>query len=440
MTRSVCEMSVCLPRRDFLYLGVAAGTLAFLPGCSKNPVTGRRELMLMSASQEVDIDRENAPHQISADYGVVQDARLAEYVSGVGQAMVPRTHRPDMPYSFNCLGATYINAYAFPGGTIGITRGILLTMESEAELAALIGHEIGHVSARHTSQRMSRGMLASLAVAGAAVAIADERYAGVAAGLGAIGAGVLLASYGRDQEREADALGLEYTVRSGYSPEGFVGLMSMLNDLSGSREYNRVELLFSTHPMSRERYETALRQARSGRYDASKPLHRERYMDNTASLRAIRGAIEATQRGDAEMAGKRYDKAQEHYATALKIAPRDYATHLMMAKCLLAQEKPAEAAVYARNGRDLSPAEPQAHHVLGFASLQQGQFEQSLQAFSSYQQMLPGNPNAIFFIGYSHEGLGNRPAAAQHYEAFLKQVQDGPNAQHARQRLAQWSS
>ena len=427
-----------LDRRHFLQLAAGAGALTLLPGCSKNPVTGKRELMLMSTDQEVAIDRENAPHQISADYGLVQDTALADYVARVGSAIVPHTHRPSMPYSFNCLGATYINAYAFPGGTIGITRGILLTMESEAELAALIGHELGHVTARHTSQRMSRGMLTSLAVAGATVAIQDERYSGVAAGLGAIGAGVLLASYSRDQEREADSLGLEYSVKGQYSPQGFVDLMSMLNDLSGSRETNRVEMLFSTHPMSKERYETALRDVERGRYDQTKPIHRERYMDNTASLRRMGDAIEATQHGDREMAAGNTASAQEHYRKALHMAPDDYPTHLMMARCLLAQEKPAEAAAYARTARDIYPGEAQAHHVLGFASLQKNQHTVALESFTTYEKLLPGNPNTVFFIGYSHEGLGNRQNAAERYQAFLQQVQEGPYADHARQRLANW--
>ncbi|MFP4109122.1 MAG: M48 family metalloprotease, partial [Desulfonatronovibrio sp.] len=199
-----------LSRREFIYLSAMAG-IGTIAGCAVNPVTGRQELMLMSESQEIQVDRENSPHQISADFGEVRDSGLNNYLSYVGENIARTTHRPDMPYSFHALNAPYVNAYAFPGGTIGITRGILLDLDNEAELASLIGHEAGHVSARHTSQRMTRSLLAAVALSGVSAAAGSD-MGDLVSGLGGIGAGALLAGYSRNQEREADSLGLEYMV------------------------------------------------------------------------------------------------------------------------------------------------------------------------------------------------------------------------------------
>ncbi len=426
-----------ITRREFLWLSAMTG-VGFMTGCAVNPVTGQRELMLMSEAQEISIDKQNSPHQISADYGTSLDRDLSNYVSRVGQSVVKNSHRPEMPYTFHTLNAAYVNAYAFPGGTIGITRGILLTLENEGELASLIGHEAGHVSARHTSQRMTRGLIAAVLVSGATVAAGDQ-MGDLVAGLGGIGAGALLAGYSRNQEREADALGLEYMALSDYNPEGFLGLMDMLNDMSNKNE-SYVATLFSTHPMSSERYETAVKAVRSGYAEEreTRPIFKERYMDHTAGLRKIGPAIKAMQDGDGMMMQKNPGNAREHYERSLKTAPEDYAGNLKMAKCLMALEKHQDANRYAQKARQIYPEEHQAKHVLGMTHLRLKNFEQALAQFDAYEQGLPGNPNTIFFQGFSLEGMGRREDAAQKYYNYLQQVNQGEYAQHAHTRLKEW--
>jgi predicted Zn-dependent protease len=226
-----------ISRRDFLVLSsmAAAGWIA---GCAANPVTGKTQLMLVSEDEEIQVDKQNSPFQISSDYGPIQDKTLNGYVRGVGRQLASRTHRTQMPYSFSVVNAIYVNAYAFPGGTIACTRGILLSLENEGELAALLSHELGHVNARHTASAMSKGKLTQAMVGGlsAVAAGVGGSLAGQATSrLGMIGAGALLASYSRDNEREADALGMEYMVKAGYGPQGMIGLMNMLRNLSKNK-------------------------------------------------------------------------------------------------------------------------------------------------------------------------------------------------------------
>ena len=164
-----------MTRREFLWLTslTAAG---YMVGCATNPVTGKRQLMLLSEESEINIDRQYSPHQYSADYGAVQDKALNDYIDKTGKKIAALTHRPHMPYSFRAVNATYVNAYAFPGGSIAATRGILLSLGNEAELDALLGHELGHVNARHTAEQMSKGMLAQ-AVAGGLTILAGTQGA-----------------------------------------------------------------------------------------------------------------------------------------------------------------------------------------------------------------------------------------------------------------------
>jgi predicted Zn-dependent protease len=430
-----------MTRRHFLWL-MALTSGGVITGCATNPVTGERQLMMISEDEEIAIDKENSPHQFSADYGPLQDKALNDYIDKTGKNIAARTHRPNMPYSFRGVNATYVNAYAFPGGSIACTRGILLAMDNEAELAGLLGHELGHVNARHTGERMSKGLLLQAAAAGLGVAVGagtdSEALGSLAMGLGSIGAGALLAKYSRNDERQADALGMEYMVRSNYNAQGMVGLMDVLRSLS-KRKPNAIEMMFATHPMSDERYQTAVETAAT-KYQSSKdyPVHRERYMDHTARLRAIKGAIEEMQNGEKAMAKKDFPTAEGHFRKALKEAPEDYAGLCMMAKCLLAQKKDKEAQQYAERAKQVYPEEAQALHLGGMTKVMKGDFGPAYEDFSRYEKLLPGNPNTIFLEAYSLEGMGRRKDAATEYRRYLTIVSQGDQAQYAYGRLVEW--
>lgn len=428
-----------LSRREFIRLTALTG-VGVVMGCAANPVTGKSQFMLVSEEKEIEMDRQSSPHQLSADYGRLQDKALNDYISRTGKAMAQNTHRPNMPYSFQGVNATYVNAYAFPGGTIAATRGILLTMESEAELGALIGHELGHVNARHTAEIMSKKMITTAIIGGAAIYAGTKNaaYGGLAAAVGMVGSSVLLASYSRDNERQADSLGMEYMVKSGYGTEGMVDLMDMLAGMS-KHKAGVTEMLFATHPMSDERHDTAIKEARS-KYAAAenKPIYRERYMDHTADLRKIKGAIDAMQKGDAAMAKEKFPEAESHLKQALKQAPDDYAALTMMAKCQIIQKKYSEASRYSSKAKQVFPEEAQAYNLDGIANIQQKKFEAALNDFNNYDRRLPGNPGTLFFKGLSYEGMQRRESAATNYSNFLKVVTEGEQAQYAHQRLTQW--
>ncbi|MDH3328230.1 MAG: M48 family metalloprotease, partial [Desulfobulbaceae bacterium] len=194
-----------LTRRQALKLiGIGTGAVLspfILSGCAVDPVTGQQQLMMMSPAEEIALDKQQSPFQYSSDYGKVQDIWLNAYLDKVGREVASRSHRPEMPFSFRAVNAAYINAYAFPGGSIAATRGILVELDNEAELAALLGHEIGHVSARHTAERATQGALANILIAGASIATSASgygNYAGLIQDLGGISAGALLAHYSRD--------------------------------------------------------------------------------------------------------------------------------------------------------------------------------------------------------------------------------------------------
>jgi predicted Zn-dependent protease len=280
-----------------------------------------------------------------------------------------------------------------------------------------------------------------VAVGGLAIltSVAVGSNAGSIAGqLGQLGSGALLASYSRDNERQADHLGMEYMTRTGYGPQGMVGLMDMLNSMS-KHQASATELLFATHPMSSERYQTAVSEATKDYQKFNgQPLHRDRYMDHIAGLRKIKGAVKKMQDGEAAMGKKQYADAQALFKQALKTAPNDYTGLLLMSKCLLIQKKDKDAQRYAEKAKKVYPDEAQAYHISGIAMIRNKQYEGALEDFSVYQRQLPGNPNTVFYQGLSLEGMEKLDRAAKAYNSYLQQVQQGDQAQYAYGRLKEW--
>lgn len=431
-----------LNRRDFLWLATVVASGPTLSSCAVNPVTGKSQLMLMSESQEIQIDLEQSPHQFSADYGVSQDQALNQYLSQVGNRMASISHRPQMPYSFRTVNANYINAYAFPGGSIAATRGILLELDNEAELSGLLGHELGHVNARHAAQRQSKGMLANAAMMGVGVAMQTnedlQKYTPLAMGLGAIGTGALLAHYSRDNEREADSLGMRYMTMAEQNPTGMVALMDILRSQSKHKP-NAIQLMFATHPMSEERFQTAKQSAESDyATHLSQNTHRDRYMDHTAHLRRKKASIHQQQQGEEELSKQQLGKAQTAFAGALKLDSQDYTGNVLMAKTLLAQKKPQQAKPYVDKARSVYPNEAQAKNLQGITLMALNQFDAAYNAFDSYDKQLPGNPNTTFLKANCLEAMHKKESAANEYHRYLQQVNQGEQAKYAYQRLIDW--
>jgi predicted Zn-dependent protease len=217
--------------------------LALLAGCAKNPVTGHRELSLVSTSQELSIGKEGYGAVVS-EYGIYDDPRLQAYVDSVGQSLARVSHLPTLQFKFTVLDDPTVNAFAMPGGYIYVTRGILAHLNSEAQLAGVLGHEIGHVTARHTARQITQQQLATLGLGVASIVSPTVQQYGQAAQQAL---GILFLKYSRDDETQADELGVEYATRAGYDPREIPNTYAMLKRVS-DRSGQRLPAFLSTHP------------------------------------------------------------------------------------------------------------------------------------------------------------------------------------------------
>ncbi len=222
-----------------------AGVVLMLVACATNPATGKREFSLMSEAQEIQIGQE-MDVEVRRQMGVYEDAELQRYVQDVGLRLARASERPNLPWHFAVVDAPAVNAFALPGGYIYLTRGILPFLDNEAELAGVLGHEIGHVTARHSAQQYTQATSAGIGLTLLSIFVPEARPL---QGLAETALGVLFLKHGRDDELQADKLGVGYAAESGWDPAGVAGMLntlSRLDEASGSRK--GVPNWLSTHP------------------------------------------------------------------------------------------------------------------------------------------------------------------------------------------------
>ncbi len=254
-----------------------------LDGCATNPVTGKRDFMLLSEKQEIAMGKESDP-AIVATFGLYEDKELQQFITAKGKEMAAVSHRPDLPYEFKVVDSKVVNAFAVPGGFIYFTRGIMAHFNNEAEFAGVLGHEIGHVTARHSAQQYSKSQAASLGL-GVGMIFSDTfRQFG---DLAAQGMQLMFLKFGRDDERESDQLGVEYSTKIGYDAYEMAGFFETLDRLSPS-DAEALPSFLSTHPDPAERSEDVRRAVEKWR---SKTDFNEFEVNRNAYLRMIDGMV-----------------------------------------------------------------------------------------------------------------------------------------------------
>ncbi len=243
--------------------------MQLLHGCAMNPVSGKQDIVLMSEKQEIAIGRRNHP-QILAHYGRYDDPDLQAYVTQVGNRLAAQSHRSELVYRFTVLDSDEVNAFALPGGYIYITRGLMAYLNSEAELAAVLGHEIGHVTARHSVRQQTAATAAGLGYTLASIFV-PELGNSQSQNLYGLLSNALLSGYGREHELEADRLGAEYLQRTGRDPGAMLTVIGVLKEQeqfahqqarAEGRDYQGYHGLFATHPDHDTRLQEVVNAAR----------------------------------------------------------------------------------------------------------------------------------------------------------------------------------
>ncbi len=256
--------------------------------CATNPVTGKREFAFLNEAQEVALGQ-RSDVDIQQQMGLYEDDRLQDYVKGIGHSLAEVSHRPDLPWQFSVVDSAAVNAFALPGGFIYVTRGIMAYLPDEAALAGVLGHEVGHVTARHSVQAYTRATSAQLGLLAGQVFVPAMRnpYGPSFSDAAGSGLGLLFLKFGRDDEMQADSLGAEYSAEGGWHPEGVADMLSTLGRISEGADRRGVPNWMSTHPESAARVVevTPLVERLLAETDTAWTVNRARYLEHIDGMR-----------------------------------------------------------------------------------------------------------------------------------------------------------
>ena len=396
----------------FLLLCIVLAT-----GCSVNPVTGKQELVFMSTAQEIEMGRQNyVPMQQSQGGAYDVDPALTAYVQRVGSKVAAQSG-VDLPYEFVVLNNSVPNAWALPGGKIAINRGLLTELESEAELAAVLGHEAVHAAARHSAKQQSRAMLMQVGVMGTAIAASDSDYGGLIAGGASVLAQMGLAKYGRGAELESDRYGMQYMSKAGYDPQGAVDLQETFVRLSEGRQSDWLSGLFASHPPSQERVDTNRATAASlppGGMDG-----KAEYARSMARTKQLKPAYEAYDEGRKALAREDLDTALAKANEALDLFPGEAHFHALRGDIRLVEDNYDWAATNYTRAIERRDDFFYYHLQRGLARKELGQQAAAVTDLERSLELLPTAP-AHYALGDIAQERGDMPRAIEHYKVVAK--------------------
>lgn len=394
-----------------------------LTACGVNPVTGKKELQFVSETQEIQLGQQNyAPMRQSegGDYAVLPD--LSAYVNEVGQKLVAANNSilvsdRKLPFEFTVLNNSVPNAWALPGGKIAVNRGLLVELGSEAELAAVLGHEIVHALARHGAKSQERGTLlqGGLAAAqiGAVLGGMDQTAGALLVGGAGVGAQLITTRYGRDAELESDLYGTRLMKAAGYDPQAAVTLQETFVRLSAGRNSSWLEGLFASHPPSEER--VAKNRQTVAQLGAGGDLGKERYAARLAPLRQIKPAYDKYDEALAALEKKDTAKAKSLAAEASRLVPREAQFQQLLGDIAVSEKRNQEALGYFQKAQELNPNYFGSWLGGGVAQYRLNNRTQAQAWLQRSYGLLPTAPAALY-LGNISRDQGNQDAALKFYQ------------------------
>lgn len=386
-----------------------------LTACVTNPVTGKKQLSTVSPEDEVAIGTQNyIPGQQAQGGQYTVDPQLTRYVQSIGNKLASVSDRPNLPYEFVVLNNDVPNAWAMPGGKLAINRGLLIYLQDEAQLAAVLGHEIVHAAARHGAQQQTQGTLLGIGtlLTGAVVAQKKPEYGILAVGALGVGSQVWQAKYSRDHETQSDTVGMKYMSKAGYDPQAAVELQEIFLKLSEGKEPGFLEGLFASHPPSRARIEANRQEAT--KYSGG-VRNKSQYQKAIAQLIKDRPAYEKYEEAQKAAGKKNYIDALNLVNQSIQLQPRENLFWDMKGELLLRQEKPQEAIPALTNAIERNPQYFKPYVMRGVAYQATKQYDQAERDLLNSQKYLP-TQLAAYYLGEVYLSKGNRSKAAEYFQ------------------------
>jgi predicted Zn-dependent protease len=386
--------------------------LLILSGCSESQGP---HLTLISEQKEIRLGEFYTPYYIDQGEGLFPEKEVQSYVKKVGERLARVTPRK-LPYKFFVLNSGEVNAFALPGGPVMITRGMLLHLNSESELAAVLGHELGHINARHYVRFLEKRLTLNLLLVITSVFLPDNTAGEVLWRLENLGASLLTLKFSRDQEREADRYGIIFACRAGYSPYAVIKVFKTLKRL----EKEHIPEWLSTHPLPETRIKEAKAFLQSFNCPGSKEkdspeFHRIKTIvaRTSDSYKLVKKAEKAYKNGD-------FTKASAYLQDALKIYPKNTLAALLLSILYVKHKEYKKAQKYVLLCLKYAPEWFSANIIAGIVFFYQKDFFRAETYFKEGKQLVPFKGISYYYLGRIAEARGNYINAINYYQKALR--------------------
>lgn len=411
--------------------------LIALAGCAINPVTGHQELSLISENQEINLGKQAAPIAIQEFNGEFRDTNLQNYVSEIGLKLAQVSHRPRLSYRFGIVNSSEINGFALPGGPVFITRGFLTKLQNEAQLAAVLGHEIGHITARHAIEQLQTNMLfqSILSIAGS---MTQGTTAEALMSLGQVTSSLLQLRFSREDEKQADLLGLRYSFSAGYNPWGVYQILQILMEEEKGKTGASLSFLRS-HPLTQDRIALVQQEISQNYPDSNNNpalvFRPEVFLRNIQPLKKVQVAYEYYDQAEKLMNKGDYRAAIENYRKALLINDSQALFYSGLGMALLKANNYRAAINNLEEGVKKDPELYKPKLYLGIGLVEIHDWIPAAGYLSQAIEILPTQALAYYYRGLAYEGLNSTTRAIQDYRTVLTLAPGTELAEKAKTRL-----
>ena len=396
-------------------------TAFLILSCAKtyDPLTGKEVFTLLPTSKEIKIGKIYVPLAIDENDGRYPDKEVQKYIRNLGQKIAEHTPRK-LKYEFYLVNTDVVNAFALPGGFIFVNRGLVLSLDKEDELAGVIAHELAHVNARHHAKFLEKiyGMNILLSLAG--IFAYQSRYGDVLMQFGKIGAQLISLKWSRDQEREADRLGVKFAYDSGYDPQGLLDTFKIFKKLG---KVKQPEWLL-THPLP----DTRIKEVEKliSKLNLNKKLIKDtpEFHRIKKKLKETSPSFELYYKAKKELAKKKKLKALELLNKSLKLFPNNNASLTLKAFILLSEDKFEEGTKLAAKAAKLDSLFFKPHFFAGYGYFKLKKYNQSIKFLEKAKELIPDFPDVYYFLGRDYEAIGKVMKAIENYKTALK-ITDG---------------
>ncbi|MGC9006588.1 MAG: M48 family metalloprotease [Sulfurihydrogenibium sp.] len=398
----------------------------------QDPLTGKPTLTLLSTEQEIQIGQKVVPEAINQNGGLYPDQEVQSYIRNLGYKIAAHSPRK-VDYQFYLVNSKEINAFALPGGPVFVNRGLILILDNESELAGVMAHEIGHITARHHAKFLEKTYGMNLLLNILAVATSNSQYQQAILQLAQVSAGLLQLKYSRDQESEADALGVRFAYEAGYDPRG---LITTFEKFKAMEKVNAPSWLL-THPLPEDRIKNVAYLIQT-KYPEKLLLKKdsEEFQRIKKKLMSTAASYEAVENAKENIKNRNFSVALTNLNKAISIFPNNNEAYTYRALTYYNLKEYQKAYLDALKAYNIDKSYFLPRLILGASLVKLNNYREAIAVLEDARKLIDSNPDLYYFLGVSYQELGNRQLAAENLKTALE-LSDGKRGweSDARMRL-----